>query len=208
MRNAIDNQNEGTTVWLIFEWKLPPVKVHKVFWGERGMRGYLWIWVKPNGTTLTTILSPHFPFLIYLLLTSWGCFQEHPCVVIAALPQNRSLILQGFSSGSCWLYCSPFTDECMLNKLAGYFLIFVIFFSALTWFAFLHQRARSALALLIFPSCAWEKTWVLTSGDFKLRWMKWDALRPAWESRSGLFVGFSSKWWWFQTEAWYQLFWS
>lgn len=132
MRNAIDNQNEETTVWLIFEWRLPPVKVHEVFWGEQGVRGYLWISVKPNGTTLTTVLLPHFPFLIYLLLTSLGCFQEHPCFVTAALPQDRSLILKGFfSSSSCWLYCPTFHGWIMLNKLAGYFLIFVTFFMLL-----------------------------------------------------------------------------
>lgn len=189
MRNAIDNQNEETTVWLIFEWRLPLVKVHEVFWGEQGVRGYLWISVKPNGTTLTTILLPHFPFLIYLLLTSLGCFQEHPCFVIAALPQNRSLILKGFfSSSSCWLYCSTFHGWMHAQQASWLFSDICSIFYALTWFAFLHQQVRSALALLIFPSCAWEKTWVLASGDCKLRWMKWDALRPAWESRSGLCV--------------------
>lgn len=133
-QSSVDEEYNRQSKWrnysLVDFWmKVAPCQSTQGFLGERGVRGYLWIWVKPNGTTLTTILLPHFPFLIYLLLTSWGCFQEHPCVVIAALPQNRSLILQGFfSSGSCWLYCSPFTDECMLNKLAGYFLIFVIFF--------------------------------------------------------------------------------
>lgn len=50
-------------------------------------------------------------------------------VFVAAVPQNRNLILKDFFSTSSKVSTiPPLMDECVLNKLAGYFLIFVIFF--------------------------------------------------------------------------------
>lgn len=147
------------------------------------------------------ILLSRFLFLARLLFLLLGNVFRNT-IVLLLLPVFRTEA-QAWSAAFIWLLLSPLSHFELMNgcwtKPAGYFLIFVIMFSALPWFAFLYQQARSALALLIFPPLIFGRGPEFLPLELASygEWSEMHSLQPGSLDQGSLFVGFSSKWWCF-----------